>query len=175
MNIVLIGYRGAGKTSVGSRLAARLGMKFVDTDHLIEERKGTSISDIVRRYGWDHFRVLEKDTIKEIIDEDHTVIAAGGGAVLDEENVKTLRRNGLMIWLKADQQVLLKRMEKDQRTSTQRPTLTGKGTLEELEQVMSAREPFYEMASGIQIDTSALDVETVVERISAMLDEKQIR
>jgi shikimate kinase len=172
MNIVLIGYRGAGKTSVGSRLAARLEMKFVDTDDLIEERQGTPISDIVKCHGWEYFRILEKTTIKEITDQDHTVIAAGGGAVLDEDNVKALRRNGLIIWLKADQQALFKRMDHDPETYTRRPTLTGKGTLGEIEEVISAREPFYKGASEIQIDTSSLDVEAVVKCVLAIFNQK---
>ena len=108
MNIVLIGYRGAGKTTVGHRLVARLKMKFVDTDDLIEERQGAPISQIVKSQGWDHFRKLEKAIIEEISKEDHLIIASGGGAVLDTDNVMTFRRNGFIIWLRADQQPFLK-------------------------------------------------------------------
>ena len=113
MNIVLIGYRCAGKSAVGSRLAARLKMKFVDTDHLIEERHGVLISDIVESYGWDYFRDMEKQIVEEISNQDHLVIAPGGGAVLEAENVKVLRSNGLMIWLKADGEAIRNRMEQD--------------------------------------------------------------
>ena len=172
MNIVLIGYRCAGKSAVGSRLAARLKMKFVDTDHLIEERHGVLISDIVESYGWDYFRDMEKQIVEEISNQDHLVIAPGGGAVLEAENVKVLRSNGLMIWLKADGEAIRNRMEQDPCTFARRPTLTGKGALEELEEVMAYREPFYERAAGVEIDTSNLNIETVVDAILLILKER---
>jgi shikimate kinase len=174
MNIILIGYRGSGKSTVGSRLAARLQMKFVDTDDLIESKEG-HISDIVKSKGWDHFRRLEKSVIEEISKGNNLIIAPGGGTVLDADNVKALKRSGFIIWLKADQQILLKRIQKDQVSSTRRPTLTGKGILEEIEETISEREPFYEKASEIQIDTSALDVEAVVEDILTILKRKMGR
>ena len=172
MNLVLIGYRGSGKSAVGRRLAVRLKMKFVDTDDLLEERQGIPIADIVKSRGWGHFRKLENNVIEEISTKDHLIIAPGGGAVLGTDNVKALRRNGTIIWLKANRETLLKRMNQDPGTNARRPTLTGRGTLEELQEVMSLREPLYEKASQIQIDTSTLDVEAVVERILAMIDEK---
>ncbi len=171
MNIILIGYRGSGKSAVGSKLAARLQMRFVDTDDLIESKEG-HISDLVKSHGWSHFRRLEKSVIEEISKEDHLVIASGGGAVLDTDNVNALKRNGFIIWLKADQQTLLKRIQKDQGSSTRRPTLTGKGTLEEIEETIFERGPSYEKASEIQIDTSALNVEAVVERILAIIKDR---
>lgn len=175
MNIVLIGYRGSGKSTVGSRLAARLKMRFVDTDDLIEERQGAPISDIVKSHGWGHFRKLERSMIEEISKGDHLIIAPGGGAVLDTDNVDALRRNGTIIWLKANKQTLLKRIDQDAGTNTRRPTLTGKGTLEESEEMISIREPFYEKSSEIQIDTSTLDVEAVVENILTVLKDKMGR
>ncbi len=174
MNIILIGYRASGKSTVGRRLASRMERRFVDTDDLIESEEG-QISDIVKSHGWDYFRAREKRMIEKVSKEDNLVIALGGGAVLDIENVGALKRNGLIIWLKADQQTLLKRMHEDPQTDSRRPTLTGKGTLEELEETISNREPFYEKASEIQIDTSTLDVETVVENILAVFHEKMGR
>jgi shikimate kinase len=175
MNIILIGYRGSGKSAVGNRLAVRLKMKFVDTDDLIEERQGTPVTDIVRSYGWDHFRKLEKSVIEEISKEDRLIVTPGGGAVVDADNVKALRRNGLIIWLKADKQVLFRRIQKDRASSTRRPTLTGKGTLEEIGETLSQREPWYEKASEIQIDTSTLAVNAVVETILAALKDREGR
>ena len=171
MNIVLIGYRGSGKSTVGRRLASRMERRFVDTDDLIESQEG-QISDIVESHGWDYFRALEKKIIEKVSKENNLVIALGGGAVLDPVNIVNLERNGFIIWLKADQQTLLKRVDEDPGTNTRRPTLTGKGTLEELEEMISAREPFYEKASEIKIDTSMLNAEAIVERILVIFHEK---
>jgi shikimate kinase len=172
MNIVLIGYRCAGKSEVGCKLASHLQMRFVDTDHLIEESYGERISHIVGSCGWDHFRALEKGVISEVSNLDHQVIATGGGVVLDPENVMALRKRGLIIWLKADPQTLLQRMEKDPRNSFQRPSLTGKGTLEELEEVLTFRNPQYEKASTVQVDTSTLTVEVVLEALLSILEQQ---
>jgi len=172
MNLVLIGYRAAGKTTVGRRLSASLQKAFVDTDNLIEERQGTHIGEIVKIHGWDYFRAIERKVISEISDHDDLIIAAGGGAVLGHENVKALRRNGFIIWLKADIQVLLKRMAKDPRTVTGRPSLTGKGALEELKEVLAHRVNFYEQASKVQVDTSSLDVDGVVDNVLSIFQER---
>lgn len=175
MNLILVGHRGSGKSTVGRSLAARLKMKLVDIDDLIEERQGVSIRDIVRSHGWGHFRKLEATLIKEISKGDHLIIAPGGGAVLDADNVSILRENGLIIWLKADKQTLLKRLNQDPGTNTRRPTLTGKGTSEELKEVLSLRDPIYERVSEIQIDTSTGDVETVVKNILTVLKDRMGR
>jgi shikimate kinase len=172
VNIVLIGYRGSGKSTVGRSLAARLQMRFIDTDDLIEARHDAPISEIVKSQGWDHFRVIEKRIIEEISNEDNLVIAPGGGAVLDAENVMMLRKNGLIIWLKADWQTLRKRMDQDPRTFLRRPTLKGKGTSEELEEVVAYREPFYERAAEVRLDVAALDVEAVVESVLSIFQDR---
>ncbi len=170
MNIVLIGYRAAGKTTVGRRLSASLGRVFVDTDHLIEERHGVLISDIVESYGWDYFRAIEKEVVLDVSNHDNLVIAAGGGAVLEPENVKALKRNGFIVWLRADAQVLYHRMAKDLRTVTGRPSLTGKGALEEIREVLALREGFYQIASEARVDTSTLHVERVVEAVLSIFN-----
>jgi shikimate kinase len=148
-----------------------MGRRFVDTDDLIESKEG-QIREIVTSRGWDYFRTIEKKMIEEISKEENLVIALGGGAVLDPDNVVNLVKNGLIIWLKAEQEVLRKRIEQDSRTITSRPTLTGKGALEELGDMMVSRNPFYDKAAKVQFDTSALDVEGVVENILTVLKEK---
>jgi shikimate kinase len=172
MNIVLIGYRGSGKTTVGKRLAARLKMSFVDTDDLLTERYGNSITEIVESNGWDHFRAAEKAIIKEISIKDNFVIASGGGSMLDDENVRSFGENGLIVWLKVDPEVLLNRLSNDPQNIFQRPSLTGKGLLEEIGEVLTYRNPFYEKASAIQLDTSTLSVEAVVEKIFSILQRR---
>lgn len=172
MNLVLIGYRAAGKTTVGRRLSAYLRRVFVDSDEMIEKHQGTTIEDIVRCHGWDYFRAIEREVISEVSNHDHLIISAGGGVVIDPENVKVLKRNGLIIWLKADVEVLLERMARDIRSAIERPSLTGRGTLKESKEVLIQREPLYERASEVQVDTSLLDVDAVVERILAIFDDK---
>jgi shikimate kinase len=172
MNIVLIGYRGAGKSTVGRRLGTLTQKEFVDTDDLLEERQGAGISEIVESLGWEHFRAMEKRIIEEISNGDNLVIAAGGGVVLDPANVISLKKNGLVIWLKAAQQVLYKRMDLDPRTKASRPTLTGKGALEELEDIIAYREPFYEEAADIQFDTADLGVEEVAKSILLLVENR---
>ncbi len=174
MNIVLIGYRATGKSTVGSKIAALLRRKFVDTDGLLEERHGT-IRDIVETYGWDHFRRLEKRIIREISGQSNLVIAPGGGSVLDNDNMMALKENGFLIWLKADPQVLHARMMKDPQTLAQRPSLTGKGILGEIEEVMARRAPFYEQAAEAQLDTSTMDVAEVVKKVVSMIQERKGR
>ena len=171
MNIVLIGYRGSGKSTVGKRLASRMQRRFVDTDDLIESKEG-QISDIVKSHGWNYFRAMERRMIEEISKEDNLIIALGGGAVLDSDNIANVERNSLIIWLKAAREVLRKRMNQDPRTLASRPTLTGKGTIEELEEIMDFRNPFYEKAATIQLDTPTLNVEEVVENILVAFKEK---
>jgi len=173
MNIVLIGYRGAGKSTVGRMLAARAGEKFVDSDDLVEKHLGASISEIVRSKGWKYFRALEKRVIEEICRGDHLIIAPGGGAVLDPANVRSLRKNGLIIWLQADGEVLHRRMVQDPGTTASRPTLTGKGALEELEEVLAIRNPYYAQAADVEVDTSTLGREEVVEKILAIVRERR--
>jgi shikimate kinase len=174
MNLVLSGYRCAGKTTVGRKVAAQLRRKFVDTDDLLKERHGT-IKEIVTTHGWPYFRTLEKRIIEEISNQDSLVIAPGGGFVLDIDNVNSLKKNGFIIWLKADLKVLCARMMNDPRTLVQRPSLMGKGILEEIEEVMAFRTPFYEMASDVQLDTSAMDVEAVMQTILSVLEERKRR
>jgi shikimate kinase len=92
--------------------------------------------------------------------------------VLDPANVISLKKNGLVIWLKADRQVLYKRMDLDPRTKASRPALTGKGALEELEDIMAYRDPYYEKAADVQFDTADLEVEEVVESILSIIGER---
>lgn len=172
MNIVLIGYRGAGKTVVGKQLASHLGMKFIDIDHLIEERYQKRIIDIVESKGWDYFRNIEKRFIQEISRQDHLVIAPGGGAVLDVNNIIALKKKGFIIWLKADPEILHRRLEEDQGSISQRPPLTDKGSLEEIKEVLAERNPLYERASEAQLDTTILSVKMVVDRVLSLLQER---
>ena len=171
MNIVLIGYRCCGKTTVGKILARELGRDFLDTDLLIEKRVGCSIKSMVSSKGWDHFREVENALVREVAGKDGLVIATGGGVVMDRENVKELKRNGSIVWLNGTAEALRKRMDMDERVGKMRPSLTGRTPLEEIDQILTMRAPFYEEAHDLQVDTTCLSVQEVIEAIIKGLEE----
>ncbi len=165
MNVVLIGYRCTGKTSVGLSLSRMLGKAFCDVDDYIEKMAQRSISDMVAREGWDFFRAKEKEAIREISSLDDQIIAAGGGAVLDPENVRNLKQSGVVVLLEAPPGTILERMRKDEKTEQQRPSLTGKDPLDEIEEVLEYRRPFYEKAMDFSVDTTSKSIEHIRDEI----------
>jgi shikimate kinase len=165
MNIVLIGYRCTGKTSVGKALSERLGKGFVDTDDYIEKKADRSISDMVAKEGWDFFREKEKEAIREITSSESLIIAPGGGAILYAENVTNLKNNGAVILLETANETILERMRGDEKTKQQRPSLTGKDALEEIEEVLEIRRPYYQEAMDFSVDTTSKSIQEVVEEI----------
>ena len=169
MNIVLIGYRCSGKTAVAKIVARELGRDFLDMDALIEENAGCSIETIVSRRGWDHFREIEKRLVEEVSERDNLVIATGGGVVVDEGNVKNLRKNGWIVWLNGKAEVLKERMDKEQRSGKKRPSLTGADPLEEIKQVLDVRTPLYEQSATLVVDTSTLFLREVAALIMKSL------
>lgn len=166
MNIVLTGYRCCGKSSVGRYIAQKTGRKFIDTDDLIEKKAGIKIEEIIANYGWEYFRKLEKDAVREISNEDNIIIATGGGVVTNDENVFNLRKNGFVVWLDGDADIIRDRMSMDEeKKSNVRPSLTGENPADEIAAVMAAREPLYEQASDMKIDTSRLSIAEAAEQI----------
>ena len=165
MNIVLIGYRGTGKSAVGRRLADRRGLAFYDADELVEKRGGQSIQEMVAAKGWEFFREREQTVIRELSGIDAAVIATGGGAVLDPENVGLLKRKGRLIWLDADAQTVIARMQEDTNNEQRRPSLTGGEPADETVAVMAARAPFYREAADLYVDTSGKSLDDVVAEI----------
>jgi shikimate kinase len=124
-----------------------------------------SISDMVAREGWDFFRAKEKEAIREISSQDDQIIAAGGGAVLDPENVRNLKQSGVVVLLEAPPGTILERMRKDEKTEQQRPSLTGKDPLDEIEEVLEYRRPFYEKAMDFSVDTTSKSIEHIRDEI----------
>lgn len=161
MNIVLIGYRGTGKSTVAELLAKRLGMNVVSTDKMIVERAGKSIPEIVASSGWDYFRDLEAEVIKQVSQLDNVIVDAGGGVIIRDANTQNLKKNGIVFWLTASVPTIAKRIKAD----TQRPSLTGaKSFVEEIEEVLAQRIPLYRSASDYEISTEC-SINEVVERI----------
>jgi shikimate kinase len=165
MNIILIGYRCSGKTSVGKIIAKRTGMEFHDTDVMIEKSAGQSIEEIVEKDGWNRFREIEKAVIGEASKFKNAVIATGGGAVTDEDNIKNLKQRGYVVWLEGDADTLMKRMEKDMAEGTARPSLTGGDPVAETRRVLEMRDPLYRRAADLVINTGGLSIDDVVEKI----------
>ncbi len=165
MNIFLIGYRCTGKTTVGRSLAKRLERLFFDTDLELVKEQGIKISEIVNKKGWAAFRDIEKRVIQCVCERDNQVVATGGGAVLDEENVKRMKERGLLVWLRADIKTIEKRIIKDNTTQDFRPALTSKGSVDEIREMLLARNPFYERAMDFFVDTDFMDIEAVSDTI----------
>lgn len=162
MNIVLIGYRGTGKSAIGKVLAEKLGRPLIPMDARIGKKAGMSIPEIVERHGWDYFRDLESEVVEEISSKDNYIIDCGGGVILREENVKNLKRNGKCFLLKADIETIIKRIQGD----ANRPALKeGMSFKEEQEKVLKERDPKYKAAADVEIDTSILSIEQAVEKI----------
>ena len=171
MNIVLIGYRGAGKSTVAHLLAADLKMPEVCLDEEIVKRAGKRIPEIVANHGWEYFRDLESEVVEVYASRDGWVIDAGGGVILREKNVLSLRRNGILIWLTAPPSVLIERIRED----TERPALKrGKTFLEEVEEVLEERYPLYRFAAHFEIDVSERTPEQAASRIQAILRERDL-
>jgi shikimate kinase len=174
MNIVLIGFRGAGKTSVGRLLAKKLKWNFIDADEFIERRYGFMIAELFEKQGESLFRLFESDVINELGKLDSHVIAAGGGAVLKYKNVKNLKRNSIVFLLEADCNAVYQRIMKDDKTGKTRPRLTVKNLYDEIKSLMEFRRPYYRQACDYIINTSKFTPDDVVNEICEILRSKAI-
>lgn len=167
MNIVLIGMRGSGKTSVAKKLAKKLDKKFLDMDDLLSQKVNMSLPEFVKKFGWDLFRDKESELTNELQDTTNAVISTGGGIILRSQNSKALKKNGKFIFLKTSVDSMLKRLEGDR----SRPALTDKRTLkEELEHVWEERKTLYENAADIIIETDNKTIEEIAEKIISKLN-----
>jgi shikimate kinase len=173
MNIVLVGARCSGKTTVGKILSAMTGKVFLDTDTLVEEKAGSSIEALIAARGWEAFRDFERQAVKVVSERDNQIIATGGGVVLDEVNVNQLAPNARVVWLDGKAEVLRQRMEAEERSGKRRPSLTGMDPLQEITEVLIVRDPFYGRASTLRVDTTGLSPDEVASVIAQAMDEKE--
>ncbi len=174
MNLILIGARCTGKTSAGRRLAERLGLPFFDTDEAIVRESGNSVEKIVAGEGWPAFRERERVIVQELSGMDRSVIALGGGAVLDPGNVEALKRNGLFVRLVADAETIRRRMEKDESDGTGRPSLSGQPAASEVQQILAEREPLYRRIADLAVDTSNRTAEEVAAEILEAMEKMRL-
>ena len=169
MNIVLIGYRGTGKSVIGRRLANRLNMKCVSMDAAIVDRAEMSIPEFVEQNGWPAFRDLETVIAQELAELDGLVVDTGGGVIERPENIEALKKNGTIVWLKASVEAIVRRIEK----GTQRPALTeGKTFTEEVAEVLERRTPLYAGAADHEIDTDPVTPKQVAQMIVELCGEE---
>ncbi len=163
---MLMGFMGTGKSEVGRRLAQRLGRAFVDTDEWIEERAGKRIAAIFNEEGEAAFRRLEREAVAvaAAANRGDAVIAVGGGAVLDPENVRRLREGGVLVHLTARPEVVLRRIG----DGASRPLLRDDPEAA-VARLLAEREPAYAAAADVVVDTSEHDAEQVVEEIQRAL------
>jgi shikimate kinase len=162
MNLVLIGYRGTGKSAVAAMLSQKLGMKAVSLDEEIVREAGMPIPEIVEQHGWPWFRDLESEIVERFAQRGAAILDTGGGVVLRPQNTQNLRRGGVLFWLEASVNVIVERIQE----STERPSLTeGRSFLEEVEEVLSERLPLYRAAADRAIDTDLLTVAGVADEI----------
>ena len=164
-NIVLTGFMGTGKSSVGKLLARRLGYRFIDLDEMIVSQQKASINEIFEKYGERHFRTLEEEAVRSISEHRGLVVSTGGGAVISPQNRDMFRRNGLIVNLTASPEVILERLAQDEG----RPLLKRSKDIATIDGLMKERESFYSDAD-IRIDTSWKKLEDVALEIIAFLE-----
>ena len=166
MNIVLIGMRGSGKTTVGKILARKLGRELIEMDELIFRRAGLTIPEIVERYGWSKFRDIEEEITGEVAGRDNIVNAAGGGVVTIEKNIEKLKKSGVLVWLKASVDTLVRRIGED----TERPPLiSGRTRREDIEITLAERMSLYQKAADLVVDTENQTPEEVADLVMSLL------
>ena len=170
MSIVLIGYRGSGKTTTGQKLADRLWQDLIDTDKLIVKKSGQTIKEIFETQGEARFRDLEAQVVREVMQLQDVVISLGGGAPLREDNRQVIKDSGhKVIYLKCDPEELHRRIEADAATSLMRPGLTGSGGLEEIHNLLAQREPIYRSMMTAELDVTNLSPEEAMVYIVRLL------
>lgn len=158
MNIVLIGFMGSGKTTVGQALSEKCGREFLDTDALIEANEGRKISEIFAKEGEAHFRKLEYAVLKSLLEVKDKIISTGGGIVTYPDNRGLLKKAGKVVYLRVKPETVVKRLEGDE----SRPLLMGDDKLSKVENLLSSRKAMYEEAADIIIDVDYLLVEETV-------------
>lgn len=157
---------GSGKSTVGRQIARRLGLPFVDSDHVIEQRLGCSIREYFAREGEDAFRDIEQQVLAELAQGTDAVVATGGGAVLREANRRALREGGKVVYLRSSPEELYRRLRHD----TQRPLLQVEDPLARLRSMHGERDPLYRETAHFQIETGRPSVPTLVNMVVMQLE-----
>lgn len=164
-NVILIGFMGSGKSTIGKLLAQQLKLNWIDMDIEIEKAEGTTIKEIFEQKGEEYFRQLETDHLKKFINKENKVISTGGGVVLKEENRSLLKEIGTVIFLHADCEQIIENLKDDNK----RPLLSEDNIEEKVIKLLDQREANYLSASNIIIQTTGKNIESVVDEIISLL------
>lgn len=165
-NVAIIGFMGAGKTTVGRALAKRLNREFVELDAMIEHKAGKSIKELFSQDSGIAFREFEIEVTKDISSGRNLVIACGGGIILNQINIDRLRKGSVIIYLAVSSRVLLARVEGTEKI---RPLLSSGDNKSRIRKLLGFRKPLYENAADITIKTTNLDVDSVVDELVNIL------
>ncbi len=162
----LVGLPGSGKSTVGRHLAKRLGVPFLDSDHVIEERLGCSIRDFFEREGEDRFRDIESEVLDELTRRSGVVLSTGGGSVLRQANREWLHQRGQVVYLRSHPEEIFRRLRHDR----VRPLLQVADPLQRLRDLFAARDPLYRETAHFVIETGRPSVATLVNMIAMQLE-----
>jgi shikimate kinase len=163
--LVLIGFRGTGKSTLATALASRLTLACLSTDKEIEKRVGKTIAEFVAANGWDEFRRIESEII-HALPTGGVVIDCGGGVVENPENMRLLRENSLIVWVDADVADIITRLTTAD--NAHRPLLSGASMEDDIRTNYARRKPIYEQWCGLYVNTSRQKVEDIVEEVSTL-------
>ncbi|MGN0298293.1 MAG: shikimate kinase [Lachnospiraceae bacterium] len=161
-NIFLIGFMGAGKSTVAQQLENSLGLQRIEMDAAIVEQQGMSINDIFAKYGEPYFRGLETKFLVDLQQASNCVVSCGGGVPMREQNVKEMKKSGYVVLLRAKPETIFERV----RYGTERPLLNGHMNVEYIRQLMEVRRPKYEAAADIVVDTDGKSAEEICREIT---------
>jgi shikimate kinase len=167
-NVVLVGFMGSGKSSVGRLVARTLKGRFVDTDRLVTDEVGRDITTIFATEGEGYFRKEESRGLRSLVGGTGLVVATGGGIVTVPENLPVLKELGLVVWLTATEEVIWERVSRN----TKRPLLQTANPRETVRRLLAVRNPLYEAAADMKVDTTRLTHAEVAERICARMKDE---
>lgn len=160
-NIVLIGFMGCGKTTIGEKLAYKLNYNFVDSDKQLQKEAGTNINDIFKLYGENYFRQLENSIISSIAKLKKQVIATGGGIIKNENNIRLLKKSGIILYLKASPEHIYNNIKND----TSRPLLQCEDKFGKIKELLNERENLYQIYCDIIIEVSNHSIDNIINQI----------
>ena len=170
MNVILIGFRGSGKSTVGKALAERLGLELIDCDARIEQQAGVTIREMFEKHGETHFRTLESQVLVELAKLDGKVIATGGGAALKYQNMQVFKRqDSRIVFLEVGPETAFARIQADGTSRERRPALTEKDPLSEVKEQIEFRRPYYAKGADSTVFTDGRGVEEIVKEILGQL------